>query len=78
MVGVSNVLGACVRAPEAAREAMWALGVAASREGRLAYYGDAAPLPALRDPAEAQALVDRTLGALLEYDRRTAVSCPAR
>jgi purine catabolism regulator len=68
-VGVSNVLGSPARTPEAAREAMWALGVAAEREGRLARYGDATPLPALRDPAEAQALVDRTLGALLDYDR---------
>ena len=68
-VGVSNPLGTSVRAPEAAREAKWALGVAARRESKLAYYGEAAPLPALRDPAEAQALVDRTLGALLEYDR---------
>lgn len=68
-VGVSNVLGTPTRAPEAAREAMWALGVAAERDGRLAHYGDAAPLPALRDPAEAQALVDRALGALLDYDQ---------
>jgi purine catabolism regulator len=70
--GVSNVLGAPVRMPEAAREAMWALGVAAGRPERLAVYGDAnplTPLPALRDPAEAQALVDRALGPLLGYDR---------
>ena len=67
--GVSNVLGTGARAPEAAREAMWALGAAATRDGGLAYYGEASPLPALRDPAEAQALVDRTLGALLDYDR---------
>jgi purine catabolism regulator len=37
----------------------------------VAHYGEATPLPALRDPAEAQALVDRTLGALLEHDRAT-------
>ncbi|MGE5132316.1 MAG: PucR family transcriptional regulator [Gemmatimonadota bacterium] len=67
--GVSNLLGTPARAPEAAREAMWALGAAARRPDRVARYGDAVPLPALRDPAEAQALVDRTLGALLEYDR---------
>jgi PucR family transcriptional regulator, purine catabolism regulatory protein len=68
-VGVSNVLGTPLRVPDAAREAMWALGVAARRPSRIAHYGEATPLPALRDPAEAQALVDRTLGALLEYDR---------
>lgn len=70
-VGVSNVLGDRLRVPEAAREAMWALAVAADRPDGVAYYGGAAPLPALRDPAEAQALVDRTLGSLLEYDRST-------
>lgn len=70
-VGVSNVLGDRLRVPEAAREAMWALAVASGRTDRVAYYGGAAPLPALRDPAEAQALVDRALGALLEYDRKT-------
>jgi len=67
--GVSNVLGTGARAPEAAREAMWALGAAKARDGGLAYYGEDSPLPGLRDPAEAQALVDRTLGALLDYDR---------
>jgi PucR family transcriptional regulator, purine catabolism regulatory protein len=67
--GVSNVLGTGARGPDAAREAMWALGVAAERDGGLAYYGESSPLPVLRDPAEAQALVDRTLGALLDYDR---------
>lgn len=67
--GVSNVLGTGTRAPEAAREAMWALGGAPDRDGGLAYYGGSSPLPALRDPAEAQTLVDRTLGALLDYDR---------
>jgi PucR family transcriptional regulator, purine catabolism regulatory protein len=72
--GVSNVLGTGARAPAAAREAMWALGSAgrggtAPGGGGLAYYGESSPLPALRDPAEAQTLVDRTLGALLDYDR---------
>lgn len=66
-IGVSNVLGTPLRAPDAAREAMWALG--AARPGGVAHYGEATPLPALRNPAEAQALVDRTLGALLEHDR---------
>jgi purine catabolism regulator len=70
-VGVSNVLGDPLRAPEAAREAMWALAVAADRPDRVAYYGGAAPLPAPRDPAEAQALVDRALGSLIDYDRAT-------
>jgi PucR family transcriptional regulator, purine catabolism regulatory protein len=67
--GVSNVLGSPTRAPEAAREAMWALGGIPVHGGGLAFYGDSSPLPALRDPAEAQTLVDRTLGPLLDYDR---------
>ncbi|HEX3488307.1 MAG TPA: PucR family transcriptional regulator ligand-binding domain-containing protein [Streptosporangiaceae bacterium] len=71
VVGVSSLLGDALRVPEAAREAMWALAVAAERADRVAYYGGAAPLPALRDPAEAQALIDRALGSLLDYDRRT-------
>jgi purine catabolism regulator len=70
-VGVSNVLGDQLRVPDAAREAMWALAVAAGRADGIAHYGGAAPLPALRDPAEAQALVDRTLGSLIKYDRST-------
>lgn len=69
VVGVSGPLGTPVRVPEARREAMWAMAVAADRPDGLAYYGAAAPLPALRDPAEARALVDRTLGALINYDQ---------
>ncbi len=68
-VGVSNALGTPLRVPDAAREAMWALGVAKSRPSRIARYDEATPLLALRDPAEAQELVDRALGTLLEYDR---------
>lgn len=70
-IGVSDVIGTPGRVPEAAREALWALGVAAKQPGHIAHYGQAPPLPALRDPAEAQALVDRTLGTLLNYDRAT-------
>ncbi len=68
-IGISHPLGDPLRAPEALREAMWALAVASERADRLAYYGGAAPLPALRDPAEAQALVDRVLGRLVAYDQ---------
>lgn len=68
-IGMSKTLGTPARAPEAAREALWALGAAARRADRVARYGEVAVLPALRDPAEAAALVERALGALLEYDR---------
>lgn len=71
LIGVSDPLGAPDRVPDAAREARWALGAAARQPGGVACY-DQAPLPsALRDPAEARALVDRTLGALLAYDHAT-------
>lgn len=67
-VGVSNPLLEPLRAPAASREALWALA-AATQELRAVYYTDAAPLPALRDQEEAQALVSRVLGPLIEYDR---------
>lgn len=70
-VGVSDVLRTPARLPDTAREATWALEVAAARPHRVARYGDAAPLPALDDPHQAQALVDHVLGALLEYDHDT-------
>ena len=69
IVGISNPLGVALRAPDAAREAMWALAVAANRAEGMASYGDADPLTALRNPTEAQALVERILGPLLTYDR---------
>jgi len=66
-IGVSAPLADPARAPAAYREALWALATA-DRPGRVARYGEAAPMPALRDPDEAQALVDRVLGALIAYD----------
>ena len=67
-IGVSVVLGSTRRLPAARREAEWALSVAQSVPGRLARYGDQVSLALLRDLDEARVVVDRTLGALLEYD----------
>lgn len=69
MVGVSHPLGEPLRLPDATREAMWALALATQSSDGIAFYGDSSPLAVLKDPAEAQALIGRTLGPLLEYDR---------
>jgi len=68
-IGVSVVLGSPRRLAAARREADWALSVARSASGRLARYGDQVSLALLRDLDEARVVVDRTLGALLDYDR---------
>ncbi|WP_028921495.1 PucR family transcriptional regulator [Pseudonocardia acaciae] len=68
-IGVSVALGGAHRFAAARREADWALSVAESSSGRLARYGDQMSLALLRDLDEARLVVDRTLGALLDYDR---------
>jgi len=68
-IGVSAVLGSPRRLVAARREADWALSVARSASGNLARYGDQVSLALLRDLDEARVVVDRTLGALLDYDR---------
>lgn len=66
-IGVSNVLVDPSRAPAAVREALWALASAAV-ESPVIDYDDASPLPGLPSSEEAQALVHRVLGPLIEYD----------
>jgi len=68
-IGISVPLGGVRRLPAARREADWALTVAETAPGRLARYGDQVSLALLRDLDEARVVVDRALGALLEYDR---------
>ncbi|HEY1967278.1 MAG TPA: PucR family transcriptional regulator ligand-binding domain-containing protein [Pseudonocardia sp.] len=68
-VGISAPVGTARRAPAARREADWAVSVAASAPSRLARYGNQVSLFLLRDLDEAQMVVDRVLGALLEHDR---------
>jgi PucR family transcriptional regulator, purine catabolism regulatory protein len=66
-VGISNPLIDSSRAPATAREALWALA-GASSGAPIMTYEDASPLPALQSQDEAQALISRVLGSLLEYD----------
>jgi purine catabolism regulator len=68
-IGISVPLGGVRRLAAARREADWALTVAETAPGRLARYGDQVSLALLRDLDEARVVVDRALGALLEYDR---------
>jgi PucR family transcriptional regulator, purine catabolism regulatory protein len=67
-VGVSDVVGSADRTPDAAQEALWALGIAEANTLSLVRYGDGARLLMPRSPAEAQSLVDQVLGGLLAYD----------
>lgn len=67
--GVSGVLGSADRIPDAAQEAVWALGIAEANHLPVARYGDGVGLLMPRTPAEAQALVDQVLGELLTHDQ---------
>lgn len=69
-LGVSAPVRNWMHLPEAAREARFALGIAARRGGGIARYGAGGRLPALRDPVAAQALVDDVLGPVLAYDHQ--------
>jgi Purine catabolism regulatory protein-like family/PucR C-terminal helix-turn-helix domain len=66
--GVSQAVGSAERMPDAATEALWALGLAEANQAPAARYGDGVGLLMPRSPAEAQALVERVLGPLLAYD----------
>jgi len=66
-IGISNPLVDSSRAPAAARQALWAQA-GTSVDSPIMTYEEASPLPALQSQEEAQALVSRVLGSLLEYD----------
>lgn len=68
-IGISDRLGSLDRVPDAADEAIWALGIAEANEIPVARYGDGAGLLMPRTPAEAQRLVDSVLGDLLAHDQ---------
>lgn len=72
VIGVSDPVGSFDRLPSAWREATWAAQVAAGVAGRIVRYRDATMLSVLRDTEEAQVVVDRVLGALLDYDAEHA------
>jgi len=67
-IGVSDPLGTPGRAAAALREAHWALQDALNSPSGVSHYADAVHFSVLRDPDEAQLLIDRVLGALLRYD----------
>ena len=66
-VGQSAPLRDASRTPSAMREAIWALA-GASRDRPFTSFEEAAPVPGLHSPEEAQSLVTSVLGPLLDYD----------
>jgi purine catabolism regulator len=69
LVGVSAALRTAERGPEALREAGWAMRAADGTVDRTFHYGEATPLPGISGLDDADALVSRVLGPLLEYER---------
>lgn len=67
-VGASRPVKRVTRLADAAREATWALAIAERTESTVARYGEAAPWVGLSNIAEAQALVERVLRPLLDYE----------
>lgn len=67
-VGSSGRITAAGRVPDAAQEARWALGVAEAEGKLLVRYGDPTTLLLPRSITEAQAIVARILGPLLDHD----------
>lgn len=67
-VGASRVLKAIARSVEAARESAWALGTAQRTGESLVRYGSATSWSGVNGVDDAQALVERWLGALVEHD----------
>ena len=67
--GISDLIGSADRMPDASQEAVWALGIAEADQAPLVRFGDSHGLLMPRTPAEAQLLVDRVLGPVLEYDK---------
>jgi purine catabolism regulator len=67
-VGVSACAGGVLRVPDAAHEARWALAAAEAEGKPVVRFGEETALLLPRSAAEAQALVSRILGPLLEHD----------
>ncbi|MDX1882946.1 PucR family transcriptional regulator [Mycolicibacterium sp. 120270] len=67
-LGISEPLSRPSRAPDAVREATWAVRVAVTASHRSARFADATMFSVLRDPEEARVVVDRVLGKLIDYD----------
>jgi purine catabolism regulator len=67
-LGISEPLSRPSRAPNAVREATWAVRAAVTTSSRTARFADATMFSVLRDPEEARVVVDRVLGKLIAYD----------
>lgn len=67
-VGASRALQSVARSAEAAREATWALGTAQRTDARLVRYGSATSWLGVGGVDDAQAMVERWLGPLIEHD----------
>jgi PucR family transcriptional regulator, purine catabolism regulatory protein len=71
-LGVSDPLGRPDRAPDAAREARWALTAAQNLGRALVRYGEGTPLFLPRTLGEAAMAAERILGSLIAYDAEHA------
>jgi len=67
-IGVSRVLKAITRSAEAGRESAWALGTAQRTGEPVVRYGSATSWSGVNGVEDAQALVQRWLGVLVEHD----------
>lgn len=68
-LGISDPFHGASRAPDAAREAQWALQAALASDEKVVRYGENSPLFLPRTLGQAEAAVARVLGPLLDYDR---------
>ncbi|MEV6233925.1 PucR family transcriptional regulator [Saccharopolyspora shandongensis] len=69
LVGISGPIVTVDRIPEAAREASWSAHAAAGVTPHTFRYGDATPLLGVAGIDDANALVLRVLGPLIDYER---------
>lgn len=67
-IGLSARVKSAHRVPDALREALWALRIAAREAIPVARYGGATPWSGIASVEEAQALIDRTIRSLLDHE----------
>ncbi len=68
LVGVSGILRSVARAPEASREALWALGAARQEGAAVHRFGQPLQLSGATSIEEAQSLVTQILQPVIDYD----------
>jgi PucR family transcriptional regulator, purine catabolism regulatory protein len=69
--GISDPFRGAARAPDAAREAQWAMQAAESKRRGVMRYGEDGPLFMPRTLSEAREAVRKVLGPVLDYDEAT-------